>query len=114
GSLSCALRLLCSRGISRLWGLFVSHVLRLGGIDAALMREGQRAGEVALAGTQPGGVLQLAGRVLEAQPEQVLANRLDLLQELVVLEVAHLLGLHHWSSRRTNFVRTGSLCPARR
>src|SRR4051812_50224499 len=88
----------------------------LAGVDAALARDGQGAGEVTLGGAQPGGVLQLARGVLEAQTEQVLADRLDAVAQLVVLKIAQLLGRdgHQASSRMTNFVRTGSLWPARR
>ncbi len=43
-------------------------------VDAALTRDGQRASELALGGAHPGGVLQLAGGVLEAQPEDLLAR----------------------------------------
>ena len=40
-------------------------------VDAALARDGQGAREVALGVAQAGGVLQLAGGVLEAQPEEL-------------------------------------------
>src|SRR4051812_27613280 len=79
------------------------------------MRDGQGASEVALAGLQAGGVLQLAGRVLEPEAEEVTSDRLDVLDELGVVEVADLLGVHQASSSAvTILVRTGSFMPARR
>src|SRR5207249_936376 len=86
------------------------------GVDAALAGDGQGAGQAALGAAQARRVLELAGRVLKAQAERVAALRADVLDELVVGHVAQLLGLHaaSASSRVTNFVRTGSLWPARR
>src|SRR5439155_889803 len=71
---------------------------------------------LALGGAQACRVLELAGRVLEAQAERLAALGADVLDELGVGEVAQILGLHaaSASSRVTTFVRTGSLCPARR
>src|SRR5947209_4357599 len=81
------------------------------GVDAAVAGDGQGAGQPALGGAEPGRVLELAGRVLEAQAEGVAPLRADVVDELLVGEVAQLLGLHaaSASSRLTNLVRTGSL-----
>src|SRR4051812_37974934 len=79
------------------------------------MRDGQGASEVALAGLQAGGVLQLAGRVLEPEAEEVTSDRLDVLDELGVVEITDLLGVHQASSSAvTILVRTGNFVPARR
>ena len=66
-----------------------------GRVDAALARDGQGASEVALGGAQAGGVLQLAGGVLEAQAEQVAPRGRDVLAQPVVVEVSQLGRLHH-------------------
>src|SRR5438105_539802 len=84
-------------------------------VDPALARHGHGPRQVALGLAQARGVLELPGRVLEAQVEQLLARRPDELDELVVGHVVHLARLHvpAWApSRITNFVLTGSLCPA--
>src|ERR671930_1084709 len=53
--------------------------------------------------------------MLDAQAEEVAADRLDALRELGVVEVADLLGVHQSaSSAVTILVRTGSFWPARR
>src|SRR5919201_2749406 len=91
-----------------------SRLSNLVGVEAALAGDRQRSREVALGGAHTGRVLELACGELEAQAEEVAARGPDLLDELVVLEVAQLLGGHHPSSRRTNFVLIGSLRPARR
>src|SRR5215218_12620 len=73
------------------------------------------AREVALGGAHAGGVLELARGELEAQAEGLAPRGLDAVDELVVGQVAQVGGLHACtSSRITNFVRTGSLWPARR
>src|SRR3954468_9220190 len=64
-------------------------------IDAALARDGQGTGEVALGAAQPGRVLQLARGVLETQAEQLAALGRDVLAQPVVVEVAEFGRLHH-------------------
>src|SRR5690242_20683520 len=85
-------------------------------VDAALGRHGERPGEVALGGPEARGVLQLAGGVLHAQAEDVAPSRRDVLAQRVVVQFCQFAGRHACSrsSRRTNFVFTGSLWPARR
>src|SRR4029079_16976866 len=85
-------------------------------VDAPLPGHRQAAREVPLRVLQPGGVLQLPGGVLETEVEQLLAGVVHELHQLRVLQVMHLVRLRHWPapSRITNFVRTGSLWPARR
>src|SRR5262249_48213283 len=86
-------------------------------IDSPLLRHRQQPGNVLADGRDPRGVLQLAGGVLEAQRELLVARLLDALHQLVVLEVVRLGSLHDCSaapSRRTNLVLIGSLCPASR
>ena len=63
-------------------------------VDSALLGDGQQPRDVALRAAQPRGVLELAGGVLEAQAELLVARLLEALHELVVLEVVHLGGLH--------------------
>src|SRR3954465_981343 len=92
-------------------------------VDPAQPRHGEQARETPLRAANRGCVLELPGRVLEAQVEQLLAGVADVLDHLVVGEIVGLLGLH-WSrpssmaevapSRRTNLVLMGSLWPARR
>src|SRR4029077_11121862 len=95
-------------GVSSAIGLLV-------GVDAALTRDGEGTGEAVLGGAQRGRVLQLSRGVLETQAEQLAPLRGDVLAQAPVVEVAQLLGPHHWpSSRSTNLVFTGSLWPARR
>ena len=103
-------------GLFGLGGLVVSHrLLPVGNLDVALARDGECAGQIALGGPDAGGVLELAGRVLEAQAEDLLAGRREVLEELLLGQVAEVLGVHDGvSSRMTNFVLTGSLCPASR
>src|SRR3954465_3752279 len=84
-------------------------------VEAALARDRQGTGEVALRGAAAGGVVELAGSQREAQAEGLAPLGADVLDELVVLQLAQLLAGHEtWSSRCTNLVFTGSLCPARR
>src|SRR4051812_35999461 len=64
-------------------------------VDAALARDGQGTGEVALGAGQPGRVLELARGVLETQAEQLAALGRDVLAQTVVVEVAELGRLHH-------------------
>src|SRR4051812_14914073 len=87
-----------------------------GGIDPALVRNRQRAREVALAAAHARGVLQLARGVLHAQAEQVAPGGRDLVAQGVVGEVSELSRVHPVkpSSRVTNLVLSGSLWPARR
>src|SRR5919197_652707 len=89
----------------RLVVLLVCHHLssRIG-VEAALAGDRQRASEVALGGADAGRVLELAGRQLEAEAEDLAPLGPDVLDELVVLQVAQLTGGHQtWSSRMTNF-----------
>src|SRR3954466_2965565 len=67
----------------------------LGRIDAALARDGQCTGEIALGDPQARGVLQLAGGVLEPQAEQLAALGRDVLDEPLVVQVAEFGRLHH-------------------
>jgi len=60
----------------------------------ALTRHRERPGEVAAGAAQSGGVLELAGGVGEAQSQQILAQRGDLLGELAAAQVAQLLDVH--------------------
>src|SRR5436305_15207025 len=86
-------------------------------VDPALARHGQGPRQFVFGLAEARGVLELPGRVLEAQVEQLLARRPDELDELVVGHVVHLARLHvpAWApSRITNFVFTGSFCPASR
>jgi hypothetical protein len=55
-------------------------------IDAALAQHGQGTRHVALRLAQTGAVLQLAGGVLEAQPEQLAARGSQLLDEAGVVQ----------------------------
>src|SRR5690606_4368833 len=88
--------------------------------EFALAHHGVNAGDLPANGTQPRGVLKLAGRRLEAKVEQLLLRLLELLDQRVVVLEAQLsrcrtLG-HHTSptSRFTNRHFMGSLCMARR
>src|SRR3712207_488698 len=82
-------------------------------VDAARPRHGERTREVTLRAPERGRVLELAGGVLEAQVEPLLARVAGRLDELVVGQAVCLGGLH-WSrpssiaevapSRRTNLV----------
>src|SRR5215211_1041150 len=64
---------------------------------------------------EPGGVLQLAGRMAEAQVERLLARLLEPLDQIVVVEGVCVRTLHSaTTSRFTNLVLIGSLCPASR
>src|SRR3954468_7492180 len=72
-----------------------SAIVLLGRIDAALARDGQGTGKIALGDPQAGGVLQLAGGVVGAQAEQLAALRRDVLDEPLVVEVAEFGRLHH-------------------
>src|SRR6185436_8169897 len=85
-------------------------------VESALTRHGERARKVLLGLPHPRGVLELAGRVLEAEVEHLLARVVRELHELRILKVMHLDSLHCWPdpSRITNLVFTGSLWPARR
>src|SRR6185295_3013703 len=100
----------------RLWVLLVCHQLsNRFGVEAALAGHRQGASEVALGGADAGRVLELAGGQLEAEAEDLAPLGADVLDELVVLQVAQFPAGHQtWSSRMTNFVLTGSLWPARR
>src|SRR5204863_4827166 len=85
----------------------VSSAIALCLVDAALARDGQRPREVALGVAQAGGVLELAGAVLQAQAEQLAPLGRDVLAQAAIVEVAQIRRLHHWpSSRRTNLVFT--------
>src|SRR3954451_9962370 len=64
-------------------------------VDAALARDGQGTGEVALGAPQAGRVLELARGVLETQAEQLAALGRDVLAQPVVVEVAEFGRLHH-------------------
>src|SRR3954447_3244153 len=64
-------------------------------IDAALARDGQGTGEVALGGAHPGRVLELAGGVLETQAEQLTTLGRDVLAQARVVEVTEFGRLHH-------------------
>src|SRR5205823_3148923 len=75
--------------------------------------DGQCPGHLSLGALQAGRVVKLTGRVLEAQPEQLATRRVQVLAQLAVGKVAQLRRVHA-SSRITNLVRMGSLCPARR
>jgi hypothetical protein len=57
------------------------------GVDLTLSGDRQNPRDVALGLTEAGGVVQLAGGVLEAQPEQLTACRGDLLGQLHLAEV---------------------------
>src|SRR5215211_3068868 len=92
-----------SSGVSGVSSFTLSSVSSIGSslptdfglhVDAALVRYGQRSREVLLRLLQPRGVLELAGRVLEAQVEDLLARGLRELHELRILQVSHLDGLH--------------------
>src|SRR3954454_21989559 len=116
GRLDGGLRRGGARLRGRLFVLLVSHSLSgRFGVEAALAGDRQRACEIALGGAHAGRVLELTRRQLEAQAEGLAPLGADVLDELVVVEVAQLPRRHQtWSSRRTNLVFTGSLCPARR
>src|SRR5205823_8851163 len=85
-------------------------------VEAALAGDREGARQVALGGAHRRRVLQLAGGVLEAQPEQLLAGGADVLHQDIVGHVVDFLAAgHQWaSSRRTNLLLTGSLWPASR
>src|SRR5688500_13928566 len=87
-----------------------------GHVDVALLRDGEGARELALRGLEARGVLQLARCVLHPQAEQVAPRRRDVVAQRVVVQLVQLTGSHACSrsSRRTNFVFTGSLWPASR
>ena len=70
-------------------------VVLLGRIDAALTRDGECTGKIALGDAQAGRVLQLAGGVLETEAEQLAALRRDVLDEPLVVQVAEFGRLHH-------------------
>jgi hypothetical protein len=63
-------------------------------VEPALARQCERAREILLGLLQPSGVLELAGRVLEAQVEDLLARVVRELHELRILKVMHLDSLH--------------------
>ena len=66
--------------------------------------------DLLLRAPQTGGVVQLAGGVLEAEPEQLLASGVEMLGELDIGVITQIAGAgHQASSRITNLVRTGSL-----
>src|SRR3954453_21303750 len=85
-------------------------------IQRALAGNGQAACQVLLGPVDGPGVFELSRRVLEAQVEQLLARRVDELNQLGVVEIMDLDGLHCCPipSRSTNFVFKGSLWPASR
>ena len=101
-------------------------------VDAALARDRQAAREVALRRVEPGGVLELSRRVLEAEVEDLLARLADELDQLVVGEIVYLVdafisprsptsrprGGRTWSSReacgRPGASPRGRAAPARR
>src|ERR1044071_1556243 len=96
---------------------FLSAIVGLSlhiGVDAALACDGQRPRELALGLPQARGVVQLAGRGLHAQAEQVALRRGDVVAQTSVRHVAQVGRAHQPSSRNTNLVLTGSLWPARR
>src|SRR5204863_6380849 len=83
-------------------------------VDAALARHREEPRDIAPGGAQRSRVLELAGRVAEAQVERLLARLLEALDEIVVVESVDLGALHSAPSRFTNLVFTGSLWPASR
>ena len=95
--------------------LFVSHCRLLSElglhVEATLARNREPACQVLLGVLQPRGVLELPGRVLEAQVEELLARPVDELDQLRVVQIVHLDGLHCCPapSRITNLVLIGQL-----
>src|SRR5438270_493988 len=91
-------------------------VLTASGGQRTLARHRERAREIALGPREPGGVVEFAAGIGEAQAEDLFAQLGELFCELCVLHVPELFGLHggasRQSSRRTNFDFTGSLCAA--
>src|SRR5207248_8734663 len=82
-------------------------------LNSSLTRDRQRPGHITPRIPQGGGVVELARCMLEPQTEELPARGGDVLAQLGIAQIAQLRGLHT-SSRITNLVRTGSLCPARR
>jgi hypothetical protein len=60
------------------------------GIDFALVRDRQCPRDLALGALETGGVVKLAGGVLEAQSEQLTASGADVLGQLTLGHVAKL------------------------
>ena len=60
------------------------------GVGVTLTLDGERTGHLALGATEAGGVVELAGGVLEAKPEQLPTRGGDVLDQLAVAEIAHL------------------------
>src|SRR5215203_5839851 len=84
-------------------------------VDAALACHGDQPRDVASRPGKRRGVLELAGRVTEAQVERLLASLLESLDQIMVVERVDFGALHSATpSRFTTFVLIGSLCPARR
>src|SRR5207248_472833 len=82
-------------------------------LNSSLTRDRQRPGHITPRIPQGGGVVELARCMLEPQTEELPARGGDVLAQLGIAQIAQLRGLHT-SSRITNLVRTGSLCPASR
>src|SRR5207302_2870960 len=69
-------------------------------LNSSFTRDGQRACHLTFGLLQSRRVIQLACRVLEAQPENLAARGTNVLAEIGLEHVAQLCGLHHPSSRR--------------
>src|SRR5215470_10287894 len=97
------------------FGIAVS-LLRLGLRRALLMRDRADTGDVATNFAHPRGVLELAGRPLEAQVEPLLLELEQFVVELVDGHCPDIVGLHHGhphsTMRSTKRVLIGSLAAA--
>src|SRR5512137_923001 len=81
------------------------------GLDLLLAHHRGNAGHLAPEVAHSRRLVQLVGRQLKAQVEKLLLGLGQPLRQLVVREVAQV-GRLHSSSRLTNLVLMGSLCPA--
>ena len=106
----------CGRGLLGL-GLAVGCLLGLGRRDLALAQQRVDAGDLLADLTQPGVVVELAGDVLEAEVEQLLAGLDQPVDQLVVVHLAELgdrgRSCHTPASRDTMRALIGSFWMAR-
>jgi hypothetical protein len=63
-------------------------------LKSSFAGDGQRPRHFTLGMGQSGGVIELAGGVLEAQPEQLAAGRKQVLTQVGIGQVTHLFGFH--------------------